>query len=103
MAERMRRGRFLLSGRLPSTCAVSSPAGGFTCWIRGPADFDSVAATEQAAKSGISLSPGPLFSVAASFRNFIGMNMSVRWDDRRERQLDAVAALLAAGRPAIAR
>ncbi len=70
------------------------------CWIRGPKELDALAASRRALRRGIALAPGPMFSVTASFRNFIGLNLSAPWTPEREEKLRAIADLVdAAVRP----
>ena len=94
LAQRMQRGLRLVSGMLPKDCAISDPSGGFVCWIRGPQQFDALTASRRALLANISFAPGPMFSPAASFRNFLALNFSFDWTEERIEQLEKVAALI---------
>ncbi len=76
---------------------MSRPTGGFTCWIRGPQRFDAMRASEQALRNGVSVPPGPMFSVTGSFRNFVSLNLSYPWDGVREKKLKVLAELMESG------
>ncbi|HVZ53081.1 MAG TPA: PLP-dependent aminotransferase family protein [Pseudolabrys sp.] len=97
VAARMRRGLALVAEYFPHNCAASRPVGGAMCWIRGPKEFDALSASRRALHRGIALAPGPIFSVTSSFRNFIGLNLSVPWTAEREQKLRVIGELL--GRP----
>lgn len=62
--------------------------------MRGPSNFDSVAAAEEAASHDLAILPGPLFSVSAAFKNFIGVNLSFAWDQERDEKLREMSKLL---------
>ncbi len=94
LAQRMQRGLRLVSEMLPKDCAISSPSGGFFCWIRGPQRFDAVTASRRALLANISLAPGPMFSPAASFKNFLGLNFSFDWTPARIEKLEKIAAFI---------
>ena len=94
LGARMRRGLVLVAQRFPSSCAVSHPAGGFTCWVRGPKGFDALSAAKRAARQGAGFAPGPMFSITRWFANFMALNFSHPWDQAAEDQIDTVARLL---------
>jgi DNA-binding transcriptional MocR family regulator len=96
LEARMRRGLTQIAHSFPAQCAVSRPAGGFTCWVRLVGAFDSLKAADRATQMGLSFLPGPLFSVTSSFRNFIGLNLSFPWNGGREAELGQLAELLVA-------
>ncbi len=91
---RMRRGLQLVAENFPRQCAVSRPAGGFMCWVRLPAGSDSLALAVRAADLGLSVVPGPLLSVASSFRNFIGLNFSYPWTSATEDRLVTISKII---------
>jgi DNA-binding transcriptional MocR family regulator len=98
---RMRRGLRLISEMLPKDCAISNPSGGFVCWIRGPQSFDAVNASRRALLADISLAPGPMFSPAASFRNFLALNFSFDWTADRVKKLEKIAAFIRSPAPSL--
>jgi DNA-binding transcriptional MocR family regulator len=95
LQSRMQRGLGLLADYLPKGAAVSNPAGGFMCWLRGPQGFDAVQASERALAAEISLAGGPMFSPTSSFRNFLGLNFSFEWTPAHVEKLKTVAAMMA--------
>lgn len=94
MAARMWHGLALAAQCLPRHCAVTQPAGGFMCWIRGPTDLDATLLSRKALSLGVTLPPGPMFSVANSFKNFFALNMSFPWNSAREEKLRRIAEVL---------
>lgn len=94
LESRMRRGLAHIANTFPPQCAVSRPTGGFMCWVRFPSGFDSLRAADQALSERLSFLPGPLFSVTSSFRNFVGLNLSLPWSDEREDEFRRLAAIL---------
>jgi DNA-binding transcriptional MocR family regulator len=94
LGKRMQQGLRLVSELFPKDCAISSPSGGFVCWVRGPHSFDAVAASRLALLDNISLAPGPMFSPAASFKNFIALNFSFDWTAERIGKLEKIASLI---------
>lgn len=94
LASRMQQGLSLISKHFPLSCAVSRPAGGFTCWIRGPKEFDAMRTAEVALRQGVSIPPGPMFSVTGSFRNFLSLNLSYPWDATRQKRLQMLAEMM---------
>jgi DNA-binding transcriptional MocR family regulator len=94
LGKRMQQGLRLVSELFPKDCAISSPSGGFVCWVRGPHSFDAVAASRLALLDNISLAPGPMFSPAASFKNFIALNFSFDWTTERIGKLEKIASLI---------
>jgi DNA-binding transcriptional MocR family regulator len=98
LAARMQYGLELVARHFPQGCAVSRPAGGFMCWVRGPRDFDALAASRAALRLGASLAPGPMFSVTQSFETFVGLNLSFAWDAEREAQFRLIAGIIS-GQP----
>ncbi|MBR0896770.1 PLP-dependent aminotransferase family protein [Bradyrhizobium tropiciagri] len=97
LTTRMRQGLALVSQRLPGHCAISNPGGGYMCWLRGPKEFDSLAASHSALSAGISILPGPIFSATNSFHNFIGLNLSVEWSEENAEKIGKVIDLITGG------
>jgi DNA-binding transcriptional MocR family regulator len=97
LKSRMRRGLQQIGEVFPPQCAVSRPSGGFMCWVRLPSEVDSLRVAMQAAERGLSVLPGPLFSVANSFRNFIALNFSCRWTPATEDSLERLSRVIVTG------
>ena len=98
LQSRMQQGLSLLVDYLPKGTAISNPAGGFMCWVRGPQSFDAIEASERALSAKISLASGPMFSPTNSFRNFLGFNFSFEWTSAHVEKLRSVATMMALGR-----
>lgn len=94
LAARMQRGLELIAEHFPRECVVSPPAGGFMCWIRGPLSFDATDALLQAIESDFSFLPGPIFSIEASFRNFVALNFSFPWTAQSEAYLAKLGEMM---------
>jgi DNA-binding transcriptional MocR family regulator len=73
----------------PDGTRVTRPQGGFVLWVEMPAAVDTLKLYEQAARQGISIAPGPIFSVSGKFGNCVRLNAAF-WSERVE---GAVATL----------
>ncbi|MER9178423.1 PLP-dependent aminotransferase family protein [Mesorhizobium sp. M0955] len=94
LAARMQRGLDLIAEHFPSECVVSPPVGGYMCWVRGPVGFDATSALLQAIESDFSFLPGPIFSIEASFRNFVALNFSFPWIAQNETYLAKLGEMM---------
>ncbi len=74
----------------PEGTRVTQPAGGFVIWVELPENTDAMAIFHRALAKGISIAPGPIFSAARKYTNFIRINCAQPWDE----QLEAAIALL---------
>jgi DNA-binding transcriptional MocR family regulator len=84
----------------PAGTRVTRPSGGWILWVEMPAGVDSLALTEAALASKITVAPGPIFSANRRFQNFIRICCGPSWDDRTAaaiERLGRIAADLAAG------
>jgi len=94
LAARMQRGLDLIAEHFPRECVVSPPAGGFMCWVRGPVGFNATDALLQAVESDFSFLPGPIFSIEASFRNFVALNFSFPWTAQNQTYLAKLGEMM---------
>jgi DNA-binding transcriptional MocR family regulator len=78
----------------PEGTKISSPQGGFVIWMEIPGDVDSFALARQSLTQGISIAPGPIFSAIQKYRQFIRLSCACVWNNRVERALANLAALL---------
>lgn len=82
----VRRQTHMLASRVreffPTGTAVSNPHGGFCLWVEMPPGIDCFAFRERAKEKKISVSPGSLFCANGGFRNFLGMNAALEWNDQ---------------------
>ncbi|MCA9726274.1 MAG: PLP-dependent aminotransferase family protein [Candidatus Eisenbacteria bacterium] len=74
----------------PEGTRVSRPLGGHILWVEMPQEIDSLEVYGRALEEGISVAPGPLFSAADKYRNFLRLNCALPWSDETE---DAIARL----------
>src|SRR6185369_4418487 len=79
----------------PEGTRVTNPAGGFVLWVEFPTYVDSLALYEQALKAGITIAPGPAFTVTQKYRNCIRLNAGY-WSERVERAIETLGELAAA-------
>lgn len=78
----------------PAGVCLSRPKGGYLLWCELPANADAIKLFKQAREAGISLAPGPLFSPAGGFRNFIRVNCGYPWNGRIERAIGVLGHLV---------
>jgi DNA-binding transcriptional MocR family regulator len=76
----------------PATTKVSRPAGGFFLWVEMPEYVDSLLLYERARQNGITIAPGPIFSVRQKFRNFIRLSAAF-WSEKTERAVKTLGSL----------
>ena len=83
-----------VSALFPASTRVSRPAGGFVLWLELAGEVDTEELAERALDAGVSFAPGALFSASGKFDHCLRLNCAVRWDQRVERALARLAALL---------
>ncbi|WP_250454145.1 PLP-dependent aminotransferase family protein [Caballeronia sp. ATUFL_M2_KS44] len=83
-----------LSRSLPATVRWTTPAGGYFVWLELPEAVDAMALHRLAIARGISIAPGPMFSVTHSFENCIRLNFGHPWDARMDHAIRALAEIL---------
>lgn len=74
---------------------VSRPRGGYFLWLELPPRVDAMAVYEQALTQGISLAPGPLFSIKREYRNFIRLNYGHPYTEKSEQALAIIGRIIA--------
>lgn len=94
LSARAEKGLGLLRDILPRHFNVSSPAGGYMCWVHGPFDFDAILASTSALNFRMSLAPGPMFSPSDGFHNSFGVNLSAPWTEDSRDELRKLITLL---------
>jgi DNA-binding transcriptional MocR family regulator len=80
-AERMSA---LVGEHFPAETRTSKPAGGSVLWLELPVSVDSVALFGDAIEAGISITPGPIFSPASRYTNFVRLSYGHPWGERTE-------------------
>ena len=61
----------------PAGTRLTRPKGGFVLWAEVPQPFDSIRLYQEARQEGISVAPGPIFSLCGKFRNALRLNAAV--------------------------
>jgi DNA-binding transcriptional MocR family regulator len=76
----------------PAGTRVSRPQGGFVLWVEMPQPINALRLYEQAKPFGISIAPGPIFSIEGKFGNCIRLNAAC-WDPRVEAAIETLGRL----------
>jgi len=77
----------------PEGTRATHPTGGFVLWVQLPESVDSLVLYKQAHRSGITLSPGYLFSATRRYKNFIRLNAAC-WNNEIERAIPRLGGLI---------
>ena len=77
----------------PEGTRVTRPEGGYFLWLELPEGTDALALQRQAARAGISIAPGPMFSASRGFGNCLRLNCGQPLDARVERALATLGGL----------
>lgn len=78
----------------PEGTRLTRPKGGFVLWAELPPPFDSVLLYDAARRNGISIAPGPIFSLTGKFRNAVRLNAAV-WSPQIEEAIKMLGDLIA--------
>jgi DNA-binding transcriptional MocR family regulator len=70
----------------PQGTTVSRPAGGFVLWVEMPEYVQARKLYEMALKAGITIAPGPIFSLGKGYSNCIRLNAAF-WSDKIEKAI----------------
>lgn len=84
---------FEIRARLPDA-RISRPAGGFLLWVQLADAVDTVELQRKALPLGLSVAPGPAFSVAGDYVNYVRINAGYRWSERTREAIDLLASLV---------
>jgi len=76
----------------PPGTRMTRPRGGFMLWVEMPEGIDSLQLYHKALQQGISITPGPLFSLSAKFGNYIRLSAAYM-DDKVERAIETLGGL----------
>lgn len=82
----------LIARHFPPGTGMSRPAGGFILWVEMPTGTDSLALYHRAVEEGISITPGPLFSLSGKFGNYIRLSAAYL-DEKVERAIETLGRL----------
>jgi DNA-binding transcriptional MocR family regulator len=64
----------------PAGTRVTRPSGGFVLWVQLPPGGDSLQLYQLALRDGVTFAPGPIFSAAGGYRDFLRLNAAV-WSE----------------------
>jgi DNA-binding transcriptional MocR family regulator len=76
----------------PAGTCMTRPLGGFILWVEMPAGTDAIQLYHRAIEQGISIVPGPLFSLSGKYGNHIRLSAAF-WDERMERGIRTLGEL----------
>ena len=76
----------------PPGTKVTRPAGGFVLWVELPETVDARKLYELALKAGITIAPGPIFSVRQGYPNHVRLNAAF-WSDKIEKAIATLGGL----------
>jgi DNA-binding transcriptional MocR family regulator len=76
----------------PAGTRMTHPAGGFILWIEMPEGTDAILLYHRALEKGISIVPGPLFSLSSKYTHHIRLS-AAQWDDRIEQGIKTLGEL----------
>jgi DNA-binding transcriptional MocR family regulator len=76
----------------PVGTRMTRPAGGFILWVEMPVGTDAIHLYHRALERGISIVPGPLFSLSGKYGNHIRLS-AARWDEQIERGIRTLGEL----------
>ncbi|HPI92415.1 MAG TPA: PLP-dependent aminotransferase family protein [Deltaproteobacteria bacterium] len=76
----------------PEGTKVTRPTGGFFLWVEMPEQVDSFLLYEHARRHGITIAPGPIFTVREKYRNYIRLSAAF-WSDKTEKAVKMLGTL----------
>ena len=77
----------------PRGTRMSRPSGGYVLWVEMPEGIDSIELQQQAAKHGIGLSPGAIYSATLRYRNCLRLNCGVKWSRESETAIETLGEI----------
>ena len=81
-----------IARHFPEGTKVSRPTGAFFLWVEMPEYVDSLTLYERARGLGISIAPGPIFSVREKYRNYIRLSAAY-WNEEVEKAVRTTGSL----------
>lgn len=94
LSQRVALGLSILAEVLPQGTWFSRPRGGFMVWIRLPEGTDTLELHEKARARGITLAPGPVYSLRGDHRNAFALNFGWEWNAERVAALEQIGAMV---------
>jgi DNA-binding transcriptional MocR family regulator len=81
-----------LGSAFPEGTRITRPKGGMVLWLEVPAPFNSVHLFEAAREHGISIAPGPIFSLTGRYQNALRIN-AAQWSPPIAKAIETLGAL----------
>ncbi len=79
---------------MPKGVRWTCPSGGYFVWLELPTQVDALTLHRQAIEHGVSIAPGPIFSVSRSFRHCVRLNFGHPWNADIERAVRVLGDLI---------
>jgi DNA-binding transcriptional MocR family regulator len=79
---------------MPPGVKWTRPDGGYFVWLKFPEPIDAMELHRLAIEHGISVAPGPMFSVSRAFENCIRLNFGHPWNAKIDDALRVLGALV---------
>ncbi|HWI41325.1 MAG TPA: PLP-dependent aminotransferase family protein [Verrucomicrobiae bacterium] len=76
----------------PEGTRVTRPEGNSILWVEMPEEVDALRMYEEALAAGISIAPGPIFTISERYGNCIRLNATF-WGERIERAIETLGRL----------
>ncbi len=76
----------------PAETRMTHPSGGFILWVELPEGTDAITLYHRALEQGISIVPGPLFSLSSKYSHHIRLS-AAQWDNRIEQGIKTLGEL----------
>ena len=76
----------------PDGTCMTHPSGGFILWVEMPTGTDAMTLYHRALEQGISIVPGPLFSLTNKYGNYIRLS-AAQWDEKIEQGIKTLGKL----------
>lgn len=93
-AKQVQQMREAVSAAFPKETNMTRPDGGFVLWVELPSTVKAMDLHQRALAEQISIAPGPMFSARRSFESFIRLNCGHPWNQRLERAVEVLGALV---------
>ena len=81
-----------MARHFPAGTRMTHPTGGFILWVEMPVGIDSIKLYHRALEQGISIVPGPLFSLSNKYGNYVRLS-AAQWDERIEQGVATLGKL----------
>jgi DNA-binding transcriptional MocR family regulator len=81
-----------LGTAFPEGTRITRPKGGMVLWLEVPQPFSSVRLFEEAREHGISIAPGPIFSLTGRYQNAVRIN-AAQWSPPVAKAIETLGRL----------